>query len=201
MKKNGVTFDNLGVKVSGADIGKSALLALIVFTAAYFLLVLSNFFFLSDARFWVFSIKTLTPIKFFILLKYLPFFLFFYLINILLLNSFTRIRGAGERTNITLMIIANVAGLAMLTILDYTWLFNTGIKMFPYVAFSPKTTAASTALSGILLWNLLFILPIAAILGRLFFRKTGSIWLGGFVNSLIITLFAISNTVISAGRI
>ncbi len=198
MKKNGATFDNLGIRLSGGDIGKSALLALIVFAATYLLLVLSNFFFLSDARFWVFSIKTLTPIKFFILLKYLPFFLFFYMINILLLNSFTRIRGAGEGTNIPLMVIASVAGLAMLTILDYTWLFSTGIKLFPYVPFPPKTTSA---LAGVLLWNLLFILPIAAIIGRLFFRKTGSIWLGGFVNSLIITLFAISNTVISAGRI
>jgi hypothetical protein len=198
MKKNGVTIDNLGVKLCGADIGKSALLALIVFLATYFLLVISNFFFLSDARFWVFSIKTLTPIKFFILLKYLPFFLFFYLINILLLNSFTRIRGAGEWTNIPLMVIANVAGLAVLTILDYIWLFKTGVKLLPYVPFPPKTTSA---LAGILLWNLLFILPIAAITGRLFFRKTGSIWLGGFVNGLIVTLFAISNTVISAGSI
>jgi len=107
-------------------------------------------------------------------------------------------RGAGEGTNIPLMIIANAAGLAMITILDYTWLFSTGIKLFPYVPYPPKTTSA---LVGVLPWNLLFILPIAAILGRLFFRKTGSIWLGGFVNSLIITLFAISNTVVSAGRI
>jgi hypothetical protein len=118
MKKNKVTFDNLGVKLSGADIGKTALLALIVFMATYFLLVISNFFFLSDARFWVFSIKTLTPIKFFILIKYLPFFLFFYLINILLLNSFTRMRGASEWTNIVLMIIANVGGLAAFSIMD-----------------------------------------------------------------------------------
>ena len=198
MKRNGVTIDNLGVKLCGGDIGKSALLALIVFFATYFLLVISNFFFLSDARFWVFSIKTLTPIKFFILLKYLPFFLFFYLVNILLLNSFTRIRGAGEWTNIPLMVIANVAGLAVLTILDYIWLFKTGVKLLPYVPFPPKTTSA---LAGILLWNMLFILPIAAITGRLFFRKTGSIWLGGFVNGLIVTLVAISNTVISAGSI
>jgi hypothetical protein len=198
MKKNKVTFDNLGVKLSGADIGKTALLALIVFMATYFLLVISNFFFLSDARFWVFSIKTLTPIKFFILIKYLPFFLFFYLINILLLNSFTRMRGASEWTNIVLMIIANVGGLAVLHVLDYGWLYTTGIKLIPSAPFPPNITSA---LAGVLLWNLLFILPLAAISARIFFRKTGSIWLGGFVNSLIITLFAISNTVISAGLI
>lgn len=151
---------------------------------------------MSDARFWVFSIKTLTPVKFFVLLKYLPFFLFFYMINSLLLNSFTRIRGASEATNIILMIIANVAGLATLTILDYTWLFNTGVKLFNNVPYPPNTTAA---LAGVLLWNWLFILPVAAVFARLFYKKTGSIWLGGFVNSLIVALFSISNTLSAAG--
>jgi len=198
MKKNNVTFDNLGVRMSGGNIGKSILLALIVFVATYSLLVIADFFFLSDARFWVFSIKTLTPIKFFVLLKYLPFFLFFYLIISLLLNSFTRIRGASETTNIVLMILATITGLATLTILDYTWLFTTGIKLFPYVPFPPKMTSA---LAGLFVWNFLFILPLAAVSARLLFRKTGSIWLGGFVNSLIVTLFSISNTVASAGII
>lgn len=198
MKKNNVTFDNLGVRMSGGNIGKSILLALIVFVATYSLLVIADFFFLSDARFWVFSIKTLTPIKFFVLLKYLPFFLFFYLIISLLLNSFTRIRGASETTNIVLMILATITGLAILTILDYTWLFTTGIKLFPYVPFPPKMTSA---LAGLFVWNFLFILPLAAVSARLLFRKTGSIWLGGFVNSLIVTLFSISNTVASAGII
>jgi hypothetical protein len=175
-------------------------LAVIIFLATYSLLVISNFFFLSDARFWVFSIKTLTPIKFWILLKYLPFFLFFYLINSLTLNSFTRIRGAGEGTNIVLMILANIGGLAVLTILDYTWLFNTGVKLFPSVPFPPPGNMTS-ALAGLFVWNFLFILPLATVFARLLFRKTGSIWLGGFVNALIVTLFSISNTVAGAGII
>jgi len=200
MKKNGVTFDQLGVKISRVDLGRSALLAIIVFLSTYFLLVLMDFFFQSDARFYVFSFRPLTPIKFWILLKYLPFFLFFYIINVLLLNSFTRVRDKGEGFNILLMIIANVGGLVVLCFLDYFWLFKTGIKLFPYVPYppSPKTTSA---LAGVLLWNLLFILPLAAVSARLFYRKTGTIWLGGFVNSLIAVLFAVSNTVISAGCI
>ena len=200
MKKNNVTFANLGVKLSGVNIWKSALLAIIVFVATYCLLVIADFFFLSDARFWVFSIKTLTPIKFWILLKYLPFFLFFYLINSLLLNSFTRIRGAGETTNIVLMILSTITGLAILTILDYTWLFSTGVKLFPFVPYPPPGKMTS-ALAGLFVWNFLFILPLAAVSARVFFRKTGSIWLGGFVNSLIVTLYSISNTVIGAGII
>lgn len=196
MKGNRVTYKQLGVKLAIGDAGKAVLLAVITFVAAYALLVVIKFFFLSDVRFWVFSIKTLTPAKFFVLLKYLPFFLFFYLINSLLLNSFTRMRDQKEWINILLMVVANVAGLALLTTLDYTWLFDKGVKMFPYVPYPPKTTSA---LAGVLLWNLLFILPLAAISARLFFKKTGTIWLGGFVNALIITLYATSNTVSAAG--
>ncbi len=198
MKGNGVTFNDLGVKLAGGDILKSLLLAVTVFTATYFLLVVIDFFFLSDARFWVFSIKTLTPVKFWVLLKYLPFFLFFYIINSLLLNSFTRMRGASEGVNILVLILANFLGFAVFTALDYTWLFSKGIKFFNYVPY-PKTPPTTSALAGILQWNLLFILPIAAVFARLCFRKTGSIWLGGFIVSLIATLFAISNTVSSAG--
>jgi len=196
MKGNRVTYKQLGVKLAIGDVGKAILLAAITFVAAYALLVVIKFFFLSDVRFWVFSIKTLTPVKFFVLLKYLPFFLFFYLINGLLLNSFTRMRDQKEWVNILLMVVANVAGLALLTTLDYTWLFDKGVKMFPYVPYPPKTTSA---LAGVLLWNLLFILPLAAVSARLFFKKTGTIWLGGFINALIITLYATSNTVSSAG--
>lgn len=138
-----------------------------------------DFFFLSDARFYVFSFRPLTPIKFWILLKYLPFFLFFYLINVLLLNSFTRIRGKGEALNIILMIIANVGGIAVLCFLDYWWLFKTGVKMFPYVPYppSPKTTSA---LAGVLLWNLLFFLPLAASGGSPVLQENGDHLAGGF---------------------
>ena len=58
--------------------------------------------------------------------------------------------------------------------------------------------AVVPALAGVLLWGLLFILPVAAILSRLYFKKTGSIWAGGFINALVVTLYAISNTVVSA---
>jgi len=132
------------------------------------------------------------------LLKYLPFFLWFYLIVSLVLNSFTRIRGASEWVNIPLMIVALAGGYFAITAVDYGALFTTGVKAWPSVPFPKNMTSA---LAGILLWNLEFILPLAAISSRLFFKKTGTIWLGGFVNALVVTWFAISNTVSAAGRL
>ena len=79
--------------------------------------------------------------------------------------------------------------------IDYIALKHTGVKVFQFIPFTADTTAA---LAGVLLWGLLFILPVGALLSRLYFKKTGSIWAGGFVNALVVTLFAISNTVVSA---
>jgi dienelactone hydrolase len=197
MKKNGVTIDNLGLKLQLGEAGKALLLALITFAASYALLVLATFFFGVDFRFFVFSIKTLSVPKFWILLKYLPFFAIFFILNSLLLNSFTRIRGASEWRNILLMIGANCGGFLVLFLLDYGALAYTGIKMFPYVPYPGGDT--TSALAGMFVWNMLFILPIAAIFARICFRKTGSIWLGGFLNSLVVTLFALSNSVVAAG--
>ncbi len=194
--KAGLTFKNTGLPLSGKNIGKAAILAALVFMAGYATLALCDYFFKTDFRFFTFSIKPLTAAKWAIYVRYLPSFLFFFLIASMSLNTFTRINNRSELVNIILIVFASVGGLFVLYLLDYVSLKQTGIKMFEFIPFSDgKTTAA---LAGVLLWGLLVILPIAAVISRIFFRKTGSIWVGGFVNALIVTLYAISNTVIAA---
>jgi len=196
MKRNGVTAENIGVRLPGKEIVKALLLAVTAFVAGYGLLVLCDFFFKTDLRFWVFSAKTLTAPKILMLLTYLPVFAVTFLVSSLTLNSFTRLRNAKEWVNVLLMILASCGGLAVLCAVDYISLFATGVKLFPYIPF---TDGVTSALAGVLLWNLLFILPISAVLSRVFFKKSGSIWVGGFMNAFVVTFFAMSNTVVSAG--
>ena len=47
------------------------------------------------------------------------------------------------------------------------------------------------------LWGLLLVLPLAAIIARRLYKKTGNFWLAGFINTFLVTLFAVSNTAIS----
>ncbi len=199
MKKNGVTYDQLGIKLPRKEVGKAFFLALIVLLAAYMLVVLIRYFFITDFRFWVWSIRALTPLKWITYLKYLPFFLFFFLVTSLSLNSFTRVRDQKEWKNIVLLIVAMVGGVLVLTLIDYIVFFLTGRKMWMYVPYPPGDVKMTSALSGVLLWGVEFIFPIGAVFARLIYKKTGSIWLGGFVNALLITLFAISNTVGAGG--
>lgn len=198
MKKNGNTIDNLGIKISVKNFFKSLLLAVIVFLSAYMLLVLVDYFFMTDFRLWVFSIRPLTAMKWGIYLKYLPFFAFFFIISSLTLNSFTRMRGQKEWINMLLMIGASICGFAVLTLLDYGSLKLTGMKMFLYAPY-PAGANYTSAFGGLFAWNMMVALTVSAINARVLFKKTGSIWTGAFVNSLIITLFAMSNAVVVQG--
>ena len=193
--KAGCTFDNTGLKLSGNKIFRSAVLAVTVFAAGYFLLCLCDSFFKTDFRFFTLSIKTLSAEKWAIFLRYLPSFLFLFLVTGVSQNTFTRINNQKGWVNTLLIIFSSFGGLLVLHLIDYISLKNTGVKVFQFVPYPEKTTAA---LAGVLLWGLLFILPVAAAISRIFFKATGSVWTGAFINSLIVTLFAISNTVIAA---
>lgn len=192
-QKEGASTANMGIKLPLKDIGKSLLLAFITFVLSYLMLVLVAFFFKVDFRFYVYSIRYMTPGRFSIWLRYLPEYLFFFAVSALTLNMTTRVNGQKEWFNTLIIVIASVFGLVVLYLADYMTLFATGVKLFPTVAGN------STALPGILLWGVIFILPIAAVISRAFFKKTGSIWTGAFINTFMVTLFAVSNAIISTG--
>jgi pimeloyl-ACP methyl ester carboxylesterase len=195
-KKAGCTYENMGLKLSGNRIFRSAVLAVCVFAAGYFLLAICDYFFKTDFRFFTLSIKTLTAPKWAIYLRYLPSFIFFFLISGVTQNTFTRINKEREWVNVILIIFASFGGLLALHLIDYIALMNTGVKVFQFIPFTGNTITA--ALAGVLLWGLLFILPVSAVIARIFFRATGSVWTGAFINALVVTLFAISNTVVAA---
>jgi len=194
-KKAGCTFENMGLKLPGNKIFRCAVLAVTVFAAGYFLLSFCDYFFKVDFRFFTLSIKTLTAPKWGIFLRYLPSFFFLFLVTGVSQNTFTRINNQKGWVNMILIVFSSFGGLLALHMIDYITLKHTGVKVFQFVPYPANTTAA---LAGVLLWGLLFILPIAAVISRIFFKATGSVWTGAFINSLVVTLFAISNTVIAA---
>lgn len=198
-KKKGTKFEDIGVKLPAKEVGKAFLLALVVFVSAYLLLAVVRYFFTTDFRFWVWSFRALPAVKWLTYLKYLPFFLFFFLISSLTLNSFTRVRDQKDWKNIVLMILAMVAGLVIYTVIDYVVFFTTGRKAWMYVPYPPGEVKMTSAIAGVWAWGVEFIFPVAAVYAFYLFKKTGSIWLGGFVNAMVITLFAVSNTVFAGG--
>lgn len=135
---------------------------------------------------------------------YLPVWLFFFLLVSVIFNSFTRINNAPAWLNYVLIAVASCGGLAVMFAYDYGKLFATGVRGIEYI---PGTTSAEwlatigmtfpTALAGIMLFSLLFILPLAAIASRVLFKKSGSAWLGGFLLSFVVLAFTMSEMVIN----
>lgn len=179
--------------ISFVDVMKSLLLAAVTFFCVYMTLVLAAYFFKVDFRFFTLSIKTIDPLRLGMLLRYAPFFAVFYVINSLTLNASVAVSGKKEWINNLLCALENVGGLLVIHIVDYAGMYANGKKLLN----GYSSMGGNSALAGILLWGLLLVLPLAAIIARRLYKKTGNFWLAGFINTFLVTLFAVSNTAIS----
>lgn len=187
-KKKGGSLSSTGLRVKAGELGKSILLAVTIFAVAYITLAVFNYFLHIEFGFFKFEMKVIPSSKWFEFLKYLPFFFIYFIINSVMLNAVTRINSKKEWVNMLLCIVANTGGLLLLYIFDYGTLFISGSRGIPTV---PGTTDPNS-LSGILMWGLLFILPLAAVIGRVFYKKTGRAWVGATLNGLLVTFFSIA---------
>ncbi|MGM9606665.1 MAG: alpha/beta hydrolase [Oscillospiraceae bacterium] len=203
-KKAGCGLENTGLKLPMAQVLKSLLLAVVSFGVIYAVVYACSALSGTEFSFFKFDIMPMNGERWIAFLKYLPVWLFFFLLVSVLYNSFTRINNAPAWLNYVLIAVASCGGLAIMFAYDYGKLFATGVRGIPYI---PGTTSQEwlstigmsfpTAFAGILLFGLLFILPITAVMSRVCAKKTGAVWLGGFLTALIALAFTISHMVIS----
>jgi dienelactone hydrolase len=184
-KKRGATLASTGLKVTRQEFGKSLLLAVLVFLFAYLAVSVCAYFFHVDVGFFKFVFKPMPDFKWSHFLRYLPFFFEYYLVTGVLLNAITRINKQKEWLNTALIVFANVGGLAIHQIYNYVTLGVTGLQGVPMVPGTPFPNA----LSGILMYGLLFILPVIALIARVFYKMTGRVWVGSILNALVVTFY------------
>lgn len=174
-----------GISISFMELCKTIILALIVVTAAFGLVFLANYFFKTDFRVWVIAIKAFTPDKIAIALKYLPFFLLFYIANSVAVNCFNYVTvGKKEWMNIALLALFNGISAMVIVAIQYTTFISTGEVFF-------------TSISNIVeiwLFPMIIILPVAAIFSRKIYKVTKNPYLAGIINALVITIIMCSNT-------
>ncbi len=102
------------------------LLALIVFAGSYCLAVLSSFFFArSDFRLWVIAGRVMTKTQFLTWAGYLVFFLVFYIVNSMVVNS-GRMRNMSDGKNLLICALFNVAGVFVFELFVYAFELITG---------------------------------------------------------------------------
>jgi hypothetical protein len=188
----GATLEGTGLFIPKKEIGKSILLSIVVFVGSYIMLSNVTYFNHVDFGFWKFVFREMPAEKWIPYMKYLPFFLLYFFINSVMLNSVTRVNGVKEWKNMLLCIFANVGGLLILWLVDYIPMYLTGIRG---VLMVPGTQWPNS-LSGILLFGLLFILPVAAIISRLYYRRTGNVWVSGFLNGFLTCFFGVCTALV-----
>jgi hypothetical protein len=184
-RHNGVLTEKWGISINASDLGRTFLLACLLFS--FFFLTLSTvYYFLHvDYRFLFMGVRFFQPELLLLLCLYAPFFFIFFLSNSLRINSAMRFEGQPEWRSMLLGGVGNSLGLILIVIVQY-------------VTFAITGTVYWT--DGWLYVNLLFaVVPMMFVLpyfNRYFFRMTGRIYLGPMVTCLIFVMILITNTVI-----
>lgn len=186
-KPKGVTIENYGLKVNVKTVLASLAVAAIAIAVSYLMLFIVDALFKTDFRLWTLAVKTFETHHLVALLKYAPLFFVFYFIVGLSINSNTADERFDGIKGYLVSIFMFVGGLIFYLIYQYGSLFVMGQAAFP-----------SEALSSIVVIGLVPVLIIAAIFNRYFYRLTGNVYLGTFINVFLMTLVLLANTALYA---
>ncbi len=186
-----ISLKERGVTLSLAALWKTILLSLAVVTGAFAIVFTADFLFKVDFRLWVIPVKAFTPDKIGIILMYLPFFLVFYVLHSIAVNSFNYVKQGKEWVNLTLMALFTTLGALVYVIIQYSVFFATG-KSWTEAMVPPIPNISN--IYGIWLFPVLLFFPLAVILDRQIFKVTRNPYIGGIIFGLIMTIIACTNT-------
>ena len=202
-KKNGLTWADLGIsfdrarfKICWKVIGKTALLAVILFGFAYLFEYVLEQVFIVDYRFLFPFASDLTPYRAGMWLLYFPFLLVGFTLTGYFLHG--QLRLPAKRTWWQTFLswsfsntLALVVPLLVFLLFQYVPLLTTGA--IPFVG--PGGVLANFTMS---LFHIIIVLVVVTPLSTWFFQLTGRPYLGAFVNAALVTWMFVSSQVIAA---
>jgi len=168
-------FDKLG----SGSIGRSLLASILVLTAAYVVLMINERIFGTDFRWYIVAFKTFEPSMIATMLRYFLLFSVFYVINTFI-NVNQRFKNVPEWASTLITALFNVLGLGIVYMIQYFTAYATG---------------------GVYYWSsnlinyapLILVLPLASLLQRRLYLKSGNVWFAGFITSLLFTMMLVAN--------
>ncbi|RPF55276.1 alpha/beta fold hydrolase [Aquisalibacillus elongatus] len=182
-KPEGATIENYGVKANVKTIIASLVTAVVTVVIGYAVLYLVDALFKVDFRLWTFAVKTFEGQHVLALLKYAPlFFIYFFIVGISVNVNTASEKYDGIKGYI-IAILHFIGGLVLYLVYHYGLLFMNGTAGYP-----------GESLSSILVIGLVPVLLIAAIFNRYLFRKTGNVYVGAFLNTVLMTMITVANT-------
>ena len=179
------------VKVGGLGrLVKTAILGTLVVVAMYVVLFANWAVFKTDFRFWTFAMKVFeVEIMLPTILRYAGLFGIFYLCNAIG-NTTYRFNNLPEWATIAINAAFNIFGIGLVFAIQYGKFCTTGVLW-----------NSAMNLSYIVLFPIIPVLICATIISRITFKKTGNVWLGAIINTLLWTAVTVSGTAASMGYI
>jgi pimeloyl-ACP methyl ester carboxylesterase len=178
------TLDRYGFDAGDGwqTIARSAAAAVTIVGGFYGLLAAVGYLFDTDFRFWVFAMKLPTTTQFRIALAYLVPLALFFLALELLLHGQLRTGDRSFREALARNWVAVVGGFVLLLVVQYGVLLTGS----PLPFGQPLLT--------IVAFQFVAILSIVTAVSTYFFRRTGRVWVGAFVNALLVTFVLVAGT-------
>jgi hypothetical protein len=167
---------------------KTILLALAVVAGAFFIIFTADYLLKVDFRLWVIPLKAFPPGKFDEILRYAPFFLFFYIVHSVAVNSFNYVKLGKEWVNTAVLALATVAGALFFVMLQYGTFFLAG------KSWTEQLAKPVSNIYGIWLFPVLIYFPLAVMFDRAIYKVTKNPYIGGIIFGLIMAIIAATNT-------
>ncbi len=188
-KANGLNLRKQGVFLSRDKIWRTILLGVLAAVTTYSIVFVTNYFFTTDFRYWfIFRFRAFDAVKIPEILKFMLFFVFFYVINSIAMNVFNYVKiGKKEWVNTLLMCLANVFGTVLLLVVFYAYFLKTGLLLTDYVGWG---------LGTLIFWiyPMVAVLPVATVINRIIYKKTRNPYISSISFSLIIAATICTNT-------
>jgi len=163
-------------------------LSLVVVASSFLIVFVADWLFKVDFRLWVIPIKAFTPDKFGIIAMYLPFFLTFYVLHSIAVNSFNYVNQGKEWINVFVLALFTTLGALVYVVIQYSTFFATG------KSWTEVMNPTISNIYGIWLFPILLWFPLAVILDRALYKVTRNPYLGGIIFALFMTIIACTNT-------
>ncbi len=184
-RKNGVSIREIGISISMVKLWRTILLSALTICLSMLILFAADYFFKSDFRLWVLTLKAFEADKVLLILKYLPMFLFFYIINSVSINCFNY-TNIGKKMNILILSIFNCLGALVFVAIQYITFFSSGAPMW--------YATEGFRICGIWLYPAIVYLFVTPFMTRFIYKRTNNPYLCAIVNAAIITIMCVTNT-------
>ncbi len=165
--------------------GAAAGIAILTVATGYLALLVSDFLFKTDFRFWVVALKLLSPHQFGWFLVYLVPFSLFYVVVMSALHANLAVKGDGAARQYATALGALAGGFLLFLIAEYAPLFAYDELLVP-----------SEALNAIISIQFLPLTAILAVIAVFTWRRTNSYLPGAFICGLFVTWYIVAGTAV-----